>query len=144
MNWMCYIGMLWAGSGRKGIAMRAIVSALIIFGCFGIAPVHADEAKKIDIIDFLVDANDLVGKTVTVTGCKFKGADTTSIMCSAGSRGNIAIDSNSLTDREDLRRALKSCFDLIANVPGCEGSVTGIVKKTYSVRLTKAKINWAQ
>lgn len=125
--------------------MRKAVAVLSFVFVAGIVcvPSWADEPQKMDILDFMVDGKDLVGKTVIVTGCKFKGADTMSVLCSAGMQGNISIESNTL-DKEDFRRALKTCAGL-ASSETCAGSVTGTVdNKGFGPRLVKAKINWAQ
>lgn len=122
-----------AAAGLAGLIAAALVIA---------APREAAaESKTVDIIDFLVDGADLVGKTVTITGCKFTAATDTSVLCSAGTQGNAFIDSKTL-DREDLRRALRSCGGFIAPPP-CIGSVTGqVTKGPLGLRLSKASIGW--
>jgi hypothetical protein len=120
-------------AGAAGLALAALVMT---------APQEAAaEIKTVDIIDFLVDGAELVGKTVTITSCKFTAASDSSVLCSAGTQGNAFIDSKTL-DREDLRRALRSCASFIAS-PQCIGSVTGLVTKgPLGLRLSKASIGW--
>jgi hypothetical protein len=53
--------------------------------------------KTRDVIDFLVDGPDLIGKKVTVTGCSFTSANSISVNCRAPNyTGNIYIDSKSM------------------------------------------------
>ena len=100
--------------------------------------------KTLDVIDFLVDGPDLIGKKVTVTGCSFTNADSTSVNCRAPNyTGNVFVDSKSM-ERESLRRASKTCagYDQHAH---CRGSVTGIVTSgLFGPRLGDATIEWAQ
>jgi dienelactone hydrolase len=99
--------------------------------------------KSLDAIDFLVDAPDLIGKRVTVTGCSFWGATMTSVVCRApNGTGSIYIQSDSL-ERESLRRALKTCTRY--EQAHCRGSVTGVVSSgIFGPRLEDATIEWAQ
>jgi hypothetical protein len=102
---------------------------------------------QFEIIDYLVDAKDLVGKRITVTDCSFTNADTTSVTCADPNyRFFFNIESDTL-DGVSLRRALTTCG------PGfkfkdiqCHGSVTGIVSPGPhdSRRLRDATIEWAQ
>jgi hypothetical protein len=97
--------------------------------------------KTMDVIDFIVDGSDLIGQTVTVTGCKFAAASESSVLCSAGSPGSVIIDGRTL-NREDLRRALRTCSGFMTP-PNCMGSVTGTVDKgAFGLRLTKAALGW--
>jgi predicted peptidase len=100
--------------------------------------------RSLDAIDFLVDAPDLIGKRVTVTGCSFGSASSTSVVCRApNNTGSIFIESGSM-DRESLRRALKTCAGYEQHAH-CRGSVTGIVSSgIFSPRLGDATIDWAQ
>ncbi len=103
--------------------------------------VASAQGKTVDVIDFLVDGADLVGQTVTITGCKFTAASDTSMLCSAGTQGNAFIDSKTLA-REDLRRALRNCGGFMPT-PQCTGSVTGQVTKwPGGLRLSKGSIGW--
>lgn len=116
--------------------------ATALFFCFAIpSQGFAEETKAIEVIDFLVDAEGLIGKTVTVTGCQFTAATTHGVLCSAGMPGNFTIEGKSL-DKEDLRRALKTCSSFGDN-PACIGSVTGTVRKgSFGIQLEKSKIKW--
>ena len=102
--------------------------------------------KTLDSIDFLVDGPDLIGKTVTITDCKFAGASAHSgIMCSAPKGvGSFWIDSGTL-ERESLRRALRTCADYNKGAE-CSGSVTGLVSSGSGGRpeLRDATIQWAK
>src|SRR5262249_44338656 len=61
--------------------------------------------KTLDAIDFLVDAPDLIGKRVTVTGCSFESADSRSVKCRGPNyTGSIYIDSK--TPRLRVRNVL--------------------------------------
>ena len=65
--------------------------------------------KSLDVIHFLVNGPDLIGKKVIATGCDFANADSTFINCRASNyTGSIYIDSKSM-ERESLGRALKAC-----------------------------------
>jgi hypothetical protein len=98
---------------------------------------------SLDIIDFLVDGQDHIGKTVTITNCRFGMATDSVVLCSAGSPGNVSIDSKSL-QREDLRKALRECSGFTLTTPSaCTGSVTGIVEKgLFGLKIMKAAIGW--
>ncbi|WP_346357995.1 hypothetical protein [Bosea sp. (in: a-proteobacteria)] len=138
---LALIGGVLALFGKRApvaVGTAGLVAAALIM----IVPQDAAaENKTVDIIDFLVDGADLVGKTVTVTGCKFTAATDTSVLCSAGMQGNAFIDSKTL-DREDLRRALRNCGGFVAP-PQCLGSVTGqVTKGPLGLRLSKASIGW--
>jgi len=101
--------------------------------------------KTLDVIDFLVDGPDLIGKRVTVTGCSFANADSTSVKCRAPNyTGTLYIDSKSM-ERESLRRALKTCAGYEQHAH-CRGSATGIVTSGIfgGPRLGDATIEWAE
>ena len=105
------------------LGLLAIVSAIAALSEVASAQ-NVD--KTLDVIDFLVDGPDLIGKKVTVTGCSFRNADSRSVNCRAPNyTGNIYIDSKSM-ERESLRRALKTCAGYEQHAH-CPGSVTGIV-----------------
>jgi len=137
---LAFVGGLLAVIG-KGQAPAAVATAICIAFMASTGSEATAQSKTIDIIDFLVDGRDLVGKTVTVTGCKFMMASDSVVICSAGSPGNIMLDSKTMA-REDLRRALRQCAGL--TVPeSCQGSVTGAVtQNSFGIRLTKAAIGW--
>lgn len=98
-------------------------------------------AQTLDVVDFLANGRDLVGKTVTVTGCNFTAASTLGVLCSTRV-ASFTIDFRSL-DRGDLHRALRQCSGIIAQ-PGCAGNVTGVVSpSSTTVVLKNAKIEWA-
>ena len=106
---------------RLGLRLLAIVGAVAAFS--NIASAQNIE-KSLDVIDFIVDGPDLIGKKVTVTGCSFGSANSTSVKCGAPNHvGTIFIDSPSL-DRESLRRALKTCADY------CSTQLSEIVSKS--------------
>ena len=97
-------------------------------------------AQTLDVVDFLANGSDLVGKTVTVTGCNFTAASTLGVLCSTRV-ASFTIDFRSL-DRGDLHRALRQCSGIIAQ-PGCAGNVTGLVSpSSTTVVLKNAKIEW--
>jgi len=97
-------------------------------------------AQTLDVVDFLANGRDLVGKTVTVTGCNFTAASRLGVLCSTRV-ASFNIDFQSL-DRGDLRRALRRCSGIIA-LPGCAGNVTGLVSpSSTTVVLKNAKIEW--
>lgn len=138
---LALVGGVLALFGRR--APSAISTACLLAAALVMAGPEdaAAEIKTVDIIDFLVDGGDLVGKTVTITGCKFAAATASSVLCSAGTQGNAFIDSKTL-DREDLRRALRNCGGFIAP-PQCIGSVTGqVTKGPLGLQLSKASIGW--
>jgi hypothetical protein len=109
--------------------------------------------KSLDVVDFVREAKDLVGKRVTVTDCTFWGTDIYFIACSEASESFKFLDIDSGTlERETLRRAWRTCGSIIgqASFPKdkCRGSVTGIVSPTEPggkrPRLKDATIEWAQ
>lgn len=134
--------------GVLGLFGKAPAPALAVFAlAVVVAAGGADRAiaqsRTIDVIDFLVDRDDLIGQVVTITGCRFGAATDSQVLCSAGAQGSVSIESKTL-HREDLRRALRQCseFSALASA-ACAGSVTGTVTKgSFGVRLTKAAIGW--
>lgn len=130
--------------GRQAGAAGAAAALLAALSMTTPQVVRAQEAKTIDVIDFLVDRDELIGKVVTITGCAIGSASDSVVLCSAGAgRGNVMIDSKTLA-KEDLRKALKQCAGFSAMTPEhCAGSVTGTVTRgSFGLRVTKARIGW--
>ncbi|MDP3408236.1 hypothetical protein [Bosea sp. (in: a-proteobacteria)] len=127
----------------KGAAPAAAVVALAVALGAGSAERAVAQSRTVDVIDFLVDRDDMVGQSVTITGCRFGAATDSQVLCSAGAQGSVSIESKTL-NREDLRRALRQCSDFTAFASvACGGSVTGTVTKgPFGFRLTKAAIGW--
>jgi hypothetical protein len=101
--------------------------------------------KSLNATDFLVDANDLMGKRVTVTDCGFRGASTSFVMCLPPKGGGYFYIMSDSLERESLRRALKTCVGHSVNPKQCRGSVTGVVSRLGSAgpSLKDATIEWA-
>jgi len=96
-----------------------------------------------DVIDFLVDWKSLIGQTVTVTGCSLRHATMSFVACSAGSQGELVVDSHTLA-REDLRRSLRSCAGFEES-DECHADVTGNVTEAEVLgpELKSASMKWA-
>ena len=120
----------------------AVVALAMLAAAGGADPASAQN-RTVDVIDFLVDRDDMIGQIVTITGCRFGAATDSQVLCSAGTQGSISIESKTL-NREDLRRALRQCSEFSTLAPtSCAGSVTGTVTKgSFGLRLTKAAIGW--
>lgn len=140
---LALIGGILALFGKRPIAALETTAVCVAAALGILSPdVVSAQIKTVDIIDFLVDSADLVGQTVTITGCKFTAASDTSMLCSAGTQGSAFIDSKTLA-REDLRRALRNCGGFMPS-PQCTGSVTGQVTKwPGGLRLSKGSIGWS-
>jgi len=85
----------------------------------------------VDIIDFLVDQRDYIGKVVTVRGCHFGFADVQTVGClgikDGSVIGTILLDSQTV-ERSSLRRMIQNCLKLKLDPdPPCMGDVTGTV-----------------
>lgn len=107
--------------------MRWLTLALI--GSAMLAPTaSAQEIKQMDIVDFLVDWQDYVGKPVLVTGGSVNGAspDYAGLSAMAG----IVTLKPPWLDKEDLRFILKNCagFGMMSR---CKMVVGGTVQPSF-------------
>jgi hypothetical protein len=112
--------------------LKSLIAALMIAALTGTGASAGTTGKTMNIVDFLVDRDSLVGQTVTVTGCSLLLANSREVVCSEG-WNNISIDSETLA-REDRRRAMHECagvglpeIDRPRNSDGCHADVTGTV-----------------
>jgi hypothetical protein len=141
---LAFIGGMLGLFGRTPAPATAVAIVALALLATASGPDRAiAQNRTVDVIDFLVDRDDLIGQVVTVTGCRFGAATDSQVLCSAGAQGSVSIESKTL-DREDLRKALRQCSEFTALAPAsCAGSVTGTVTKgSFGIRLTKAAIGW--
>lgn len=115
--------------------------------------------EPIEMIDFLVDGRNYIGKRITITGCKFSIVSAKTIACVAfkiaedtkipNAIGQVLIASQSL-EKESLRRALRNCSDFNTRRE-CSGDVTGTVFDLFAdlgvnsstLAINCATIKWA-
>jgi hypothetical protein len=136
--------------GKEGNAMKtlkSLIAALMVAALTGTGASAGTTGKIMDIVDFLVDRDSLVGQTVTVTGCTLASANSMFVVCNEG-WDNIAIDSKTLA-REDLRRAMHECagigdpaIDRPPNSDRCHADVTGTVTAHQTATRIATPAKW--
>lgn len=124
--------------GPRQIAARVAASFLASLPLAVIVAVtaEAESPPVVDILDFLVNQRDYLGKAVTIKNCHFVFPSVQSITCAAlkdgNSPGEILIDGPTL-DRASLRRMINDCSAFILDQgPKCMGSITGTVYDTFA------------
>ena len=124
----------------RGSTVLAL-SAAIAFSIAGSHGAVAQNATPIDMVDFVVDQKDLVGKRVRLTGCTITGASAVVVLCTS-EVASIPLEVDTIA-REDLRRALRACsgFD---RRQACRAEVEGtVVQKPVGLQLGQSIIHWA-
>jgi len=122
-----------------------VAVALAVAGSIAGTPARADTV--IDAVDFLVDGKEMVGRHVTVTGCELSNAGDTVVFCHVRSgghgAGDIVLDSSTMR-REDLRRALRNCTEVLPKGDCPVREVSGRVGRTRGglVVINNAKVGW--
>lgn len=102
--------------------MRGIVGIALVVGLAGATANAGEEPKRMTAADFVVDWQDLKGKTVTVTGCQLVAVSTDYVICRDGAV-TFFFDSTK-AEKEGRRRTLKTCTgsdekrECIANLTG--------------------------
>lgn len=118
-------------------------SSALIFVAL-ISNAAAQEAAKIDPVDFVVDGRDMLQKRITLAGCHLVGANQYWVSCRSPSNPTITIPIDAKTlEMEDFRRALKECAAYDAT-ERCQGEVSGVVASGISgtVGLRNGRIAW--
>lgn len=121
--------------------MRKLLAPLVVMA-LSLSPVQAEE-KVMDFADFIVDADGLVGKVVTLE-CNLSGS-ASSVFCRASNgAGSVIINGRKFKSKEDYRRVLKGC-PLFQEAPGCHVVVTGkVVRGSFDVfYLEGVTVTWS-
>jgi hypothetical protein len=117
--------------------MKSLVASLVIV----VASPTIAKGEPIDIADFLVDAHNYAGQTITITGGVVATATTTDARYTA-SAGSFWLDLRGV-DRATLRRALKNCSSTMTK---CAATVTGRLESVNQLDgspiLKDVRIEW--
>ncbi len=118
--------------------MKKIYSLILLLNLT--LPVQADEIKKVDMIDFLVDTKSFEGKKITITECTVNQASIKLILCSVVA-GGVFLQTKTI-NRDDLKRALRTCSEV--DDDGCVVEATGTVAHSAGrfYQLKNATLKW--
>jgi hypothetical protein len=111
-----------------------------------VAPISAtasDVPRSMDAVDLVIDRDDLIGQTVTLTDCRMYSAGPKDFTCQGpGAFISVIWPPN----KDDIRRGLRSCSGLFADGPKCLLSVTGRVDKVRyrSIGIHATALTWQQ